>query len=240
MMKTITTIFFAAVAVVCSAQLATASLIDLDFTAAAEGNERGYGFGDSIMVDGQEVTLFAWNTTEESLTNQSLDSDSFDPGGAVVVGQATNDGPFAYMDENEGGLGASQSLNKGLDSVPASEDQTGTAGELPGGREVVGIQLAGNAEVTRLTFRSSAHDPLEAGSLLDITFDNGNTWNKYSVGEGGVIDLSVAYNSDDKIGLAYVDTGFYLSTVTVPEPTSFAILALAFGGCAAFVRRRAN
>ena len=229
----------AVAAVLCSAQLASAALT-LDFAKAAEGNERGYGFGDTIVVNGQNVKLFAWNTTEASLTNQSLDSAAFDPGGSVTPGTATNDGPFAYMDDDDAGLGAAQSLNKGLDAVPAGDDDVGLAPGTTDVREVVGIQLENDAMITRLTFRNSVHDPLPAGSKIDITFDNGDTWTEYSIGAGGVLDLSVNYDSDDKMAFAYVDTAFYLSTVTVPEPASVVVwagLAFAVGGCG-FVRRR--
>ena len=233
----------AAATVCCSAQLASAALT-LDFTAAAEGNERGYGFGDSIVVDGQTVKLYAWNTTEASLTTQSLDGASFDAGGPVSPATATEDGPFAYMDDDDGGLGAAQTLNKGLDAVPASDDDVGPAGGIQGGREVVGIQLMNDATITRLTFKASDHTQLPSGSKIDITFDNGDTWSEYTIGAGGVLDLSKLYDMDDKIGLAYTGTKFYLSTVStipVPEPASVAVwagLALAVGGCGAVRRRR--
>ena len=242
-MKT-TLSLLAAVTVLCSSQLATAALT-LDFTAAAEGNERGYGFGDTIDVSGQSVTLYAWNTTEANLTNQSLDGASFDSGGSVTVGQATQDGPFAYMDEDDGGLGVAQTLNKGLDAVPSSDDDVGPAGGIDGGREVLGIQLASDARITRMTFKASDHTDLPAGSLIDITFDNGDSWTQFAVADGGVLDLDRGYDMDNKIGMAWVLDGakFYLSTVStipIPEPASVVVwagLALAIGGCGALRRR---
>ena len=237
-MKTITG-SFAVLTVICSAQLATAALT-LDFTAAAEGNERGYGFGDSIVVDGQMVTLYAWNTTEASLTNQSLDDVSvFEQGGAVTPGMATKDGPFAYMDADDGGLGIAQALNKGLYANPARD-----AGSISGGRNVLGIELEVNAMITSLTFRSFDHGTLPSGTKIDVTFDNGDTWIEHTVGAGGVLDLLQNYHAGDKIGFATVDTKFKLSTVStvpVPEPASVAVwagLALAVGGCRAVRRRR--
>ena len=229
-------------AVLFSAHLASAS-IELDFAAAAEGNERGYGFGDSIQVSGQTVKLYAWNTIESPLTNQSLDSATFAPGGSVTIGTATKDGPFAYMDDDEAGLGATQALNKGLDAVPSSEDDVGAAGDIEGGREVVGIQLMFDAVgVTQLKFRDKHHDPLPAGTLIDITFDNGDTWTQYSIGGSGILDLAVEYDSDDKIGFGYVDTPFYLSSVSVavPEPMTLFVwvgLFSAIGGVIGHRRR---
>ena len=230
-----------------SAQCAVASF-QLDFAGFANGNERGYGFGDQVNVDGVNVDLFAWNTTTASPTaDGSLLSNAgiFTPGGALVAdgnGNFTN-GPYAYMDSGNAGLGVGQNLNAGLQVVPSNDDNVGV-GNAPNVREVVGLQFQIDITLEQFTFRDLNHNLLPQNSLIDITFDDGSNWTQFSIGAGGILDLpDFLVASSDRIGLAYVDTQFYLSTLeadpviptttqSIPEASSLIVwgmLALVSG-----------
>jgi hypothetical protein len=239
---------FIALTFVFSAQSATAS-ITMDFAAAANGNERGYGFGDQITVDGVAVNLFAWNTVGPPLLaspipNGSLLSNAsiFVQGGTLTGSGLQTNGPYAYMDSGNAGLGVGQILNSSLQVTPSNDDNVGI-GYVAGVREVVGLQFQSIASIEQFTFRDANHNLL-VGAKIDITFDGGANWSQYTTGAGGVVNSfgSVSVDSNDKVALAYVDQQFYLGAVnaTLPEPTTFLVWSVLGITSTSLLRRKRN
>jgi len=217
---------------VCAIEPASAS-VTLDFAGFADTNgERGYGFGDQITVNSVDVKLFAWNTTTmTALTNELLGSTTFSPGGAVVDGAGPyNDGPYAYLDKGNAGMGVGQKLTASKQVNPSNDDNvTGTTTS----REVLGIQFMDNMIVEQFVMRDAGHHLIGSGNV-EITFDDGANWSTYAIsplsGSDGLVDFGsgISVIAGNRIGLAWKGTQFYLSSAEVtpvPEASSIVIWA---------------
>ena len=113
-----------------------AALQVLDFGAFANGQERGYGFGDHITVTqgtnlpvgGVGLSLYAWNLinggTLEGLPTTALGTSTnnqITAGATLAGGTPYNKGPYAYMDSKSSGRLSGSWSRSGVDGQFSGE-----------------------------------------------------------------------------------------------------------------------
>ena len=209
-----------AAAVAVGLALAPAQAATIDFANEADTNgERGLADGSSITIDGYDLTLITY-------------------GGGPNSNGLFGAGGNPYLDAGNAGLGVCQVLDANDQCDPGSDDSIQLVNN---GTEVEGIGIFfdnGPVTITDLLFIDGRHNPINAmnDGLVDVFLAPTATPTFTAL----FTDLISMVTSGDPmfedlgfIGFVFVDTAFYVSSITVsdvPIPGAIPLLLSGIAG----------
>lgn len=234
--------FLCFVAVLASAQFASAGVTLYDFAAYADGgsaplyNERAYAWGGTISVNAaSDISLYSWKATSIPVTG-ALPTTAGSTSGVFTAGAigdgsgnptATTGTTYAYIDKTSGGpggLGATSGVNNltAYQAAPNDDDNisalsnTGPDVEVAGFRVLAATDTSKDYFIGDLTFHDKDHrlTDFASGFHVDITIDGGARWHTFDVGADGFLSAA-------EINTYFLTTGSMIADITDASYVAF-------------------